>query len=218
MKKETNCLCAVPQQHISVLFISPLYARLGTAQILLLCSESPKSCRFYVGLQGLPRPWVRTLSEERTTLVSGNHKEQGEGWNWGILRAENHSLAVRSSWHCLSMWEALVGEAAALLRAGSVLLCLVVPEPGARQKGDGGYGDQRKGIIGLLWDVKFSFWAFWFWLLSPLGAGCPVYVFIGCNNRCLLMSAWTDSLLSAFVAQSCMVGRAIGTCYCFLCS
>lgn len=98
------------------------------------------------------------------------------------------------------------------------------PWPGAAEsvaggsKGADGNRDQKKGVTGPLWDVKFSFWAFWFWLLSSLGAGCPVYVFIGCNNRCFLMSARTDSLLSGFVPQNCRVGRAIGARSCFLCS
>lgn len=110
------------------------------------------------------------------------------------------------------------GRGCSFLNAGSMHPCPEADEPVVvGSKGAHGYGGQKKGVTGRQRDVKFSSWASWFWLLSSLGAECPVYVFIACNNRCFLMSTRTDSLLSGFVPQNCMVGRAIGTCFCLLC-
>lgn len=110
------------------------------------------------------------------------------------------------------------GRGCRLLNAGSMRPCPEAAEPGAAgSKGAHGYGGQKKNVTEPPRDVKFSSWASWFWLLSSLGAECSVYVFIACNNRCFLMSAQTDSLLSGFVPQNSMVGRAIGTCFCLLC-
>lgn len=135
--------------------------------------------------------------------------------------ASQHSLSAAGRrlqwWDCLELcrlgWERL--------QLPERWQCAPCPEADEQvavgSKGAHRYGGQKKGVMRPLGDVKFSSWASWFWLLSSLGAECPVYVFIACNNRCFLMSAWTDSLLSGFVPQNYMVGRAIGTCFCLLC-
>lgn len=106
------------------------------------------------------------------------------------------------------------GRGCSFLNSGSVCPYFEADEPAAlRSKGVHGYGGQKKGARRPLWDIKF----FSSCLISSPGAECPVCVFIVCNNRCFLMSARTDSLLSGFVPQNCVVGRAIGTCLCLLC-
>lgn len=165
------------------------------------------------------------------SLVITGSRERGG--NRGILGVERHSFARRrddptrasryvpsaggfsSGTDCSSAGTS--GRGCSFPNAGSVPPRPEADEPVAvGSKGAHGCGGQKKSVIGPLWDVNSS-WAVWFWLLSSLGAGCPVYVFIACNNRCFLMSAWTDSLLSGFAPQNCSMGRAVGTCFCLLC-
>lgn len=200
----------------------------------MLPPESPSSCRSYVGLQPLS-PGHLEGQAKREECDLGLQRSQGARsgvGNRGILRVELPSSATRRDRPSMSFLQlagscsggtarrsaGTGGRGCSFPNTGSVCPYAGADEPVAvGSKGAHGFGGQKKGVVGPLRDVKFSSWASWFWLLSSLGAECPVYVFIACNNRCFLMSAQTDSLLSGFVPQNCTVGRAIGTCFCLLC-
>lgn len=109
------------------------------------------------------------------------------------------------------------GRGCSCRSAGSLHPCPEAHELAAGgSKGARGYGDQRH-VTGPLRGVKFPSWAVWFCLLSSPGAECPVYVFAACNNRCFVMSAWTDRAVSGFGPQNCAVERDTGACCCLLC-
>lgn len=157
MKKETNCLCTDPQQHISVLSISPLYAHSQVRN----CTDFAVVFRKAQALvlhrpSGTPQAMSKDTQQGKNYVGLWQSQGARRGVKLGYLEGREPQCCEEQLAPPLHVG-GTGGRGCSSPRAGNALPCLVALEPGARQQGSWWVRGSEKGYYRTVVECKVLF-------------------------------------------------------------